>query len=141
MGTDANKALVLRFINEVQIGKDLSVVDKLFSPDLVNHLHSGDQHQAVGEFKDTLAGFFRAFPDLKVTVNEQIAEGDTVATLKTFSATHEVDFFGVPASGRQVEFRVMEFMKVKDGKITDHWGMIDRPTLMTQIGSPGLSLQ
>ncbi len=137
MGTDANKAVVMRFINEVQIGKDLDVIDELFSPDLVNHPYSGDQHRAIGQFKDTLAGFFRAFPDLNVTVNEQIAEGDTVATLKTFSATHDGDFFGVPASGKQVEFRVMEFMKVKDGKITDHWGMIDRPTLMRQIETGG----
>ena len=85
--------------------------------------------------KDALENFFGAFPDLDVVVLEQIAEGDLVSTLKLFKGTHAGTFRGVPPTGRSVEFRVMEFMKIKDRKITDHWGMVDLTTLMRQLGT------
>ena len=133
MTSDANKAVVLRFINEVQIGKDLSVVDDLFSPELSNHTASGNQDPSIQGMKDTLRSFFLAFPDLDVEVVEQIGEEDLVSTLKIFKGTHRGTFRGIAPTGNPVEFRVMEFMKVSNNKITDHWGMVDMNTLMRQI--------
>lgn len=132
--SEENKAIVLRFIDEVQTGKNLSVVDDLFSPDLVDHDASGNHEWGARGMKDALENFFRAFPDLNVVVFEQIAEGDLVSTLKLFKGTHAGTFRGVPPSGRSVEFRVMEFIKIRTA-ITDHWGMVDLMTLMRQIGS------
>ena len=60
MAGEANKAVVLRFINEVRIGKDLSVVDELYSPELANHTASGNQDFFVQGMKDALDGFFRS---------------------------------------------------------------------------------
>ena len=132
-----NKAVVLRFIDEVQIGKDLSVVDDLFSAELVNHTASGDQDQSVQGMKDALKSFFSAFPDLDVEVVEQIAEGDLVSTLKMFKGTHQGTFRGIAPTGNPVEFRVMELVKVKNGKISDHWGIVESNTLMRQIEGSG----
>lgn len=131
--TDANKALVLRFINEVQIGKDLGLVDELFSPSLVNHSAAGVQKEWREGMKAALRVFFHAFPDLDVEVDLQVAEGDMVSTRKIFRGTHRGEFRGVPPSGNKVEFVVVEFMRVRAGKIIEHWGMVDRPTLMDQI--------
>ena len=135
--SEQNKAIVLRFIDEVQTGKNLAIVDELFSADLVDHDAAGDKDWGAQRMKDELENFFRALPDLNVEVLEQIPEDNLVSTLKTFKGTHAGTFRGVPPTGRSVEFRVMEFMKIKNGKITDHWGMVDLTNLIRQIGSHG----
>ena len=83
--------------------------------------------------KTALKAFFNAFPDLEVEILTQVAEGDVVATHKVFRGTHLGTFLGVAATGRQVEFDVMEFLVLREGKITEHWGMPRIPVLMRQI--------
>lgn len=133
MGTATNKRIVLRFINEVQTGKNLDLVDELFSPDLTMHGANEENLDPRDYMKSALQKFFDAFPDLHVEVLNQVAEGDLVATHKMFRGTHLGDFMGVQPTGRVVEFDVMEFLILRGGTITDHWGMPRIPMLMKQI--------
>ncbi|HKR65411.1 MAG TPA: ester cyclase [Thermoanaerobaculia bacterium] len=76
-----------------------------------------------------------AFPDLRVTISEQLAEDDRVATRKTFRGTHNGDFMGLPASGRPVEFEVIDILTFERGKISEHRVVLDQLGLMRQLGA------
>ena len=78
--------------------------------------------------------FQAAFKD-KVCVDEaRLAEGEWMAAFGRQEATHAGEFMGIPATGKRVEIRYMDFWKVKDGKIVDNWVMVDFPHVMRQLG-------
>jgi len=76
-----------------------------------------------------------AFPDLRVEIHDQVAEGDKVVTRKTFHGTHRGDFMGIPPSGAGVAFDVIDIVRVRNGKMTEHWNVVDALALMTQLGA------
>ncbi len=63
-----------------------------------------------------------------------VAEGDVVATSKTFTGTHQGDWMGIPPTGRRVTIRVMDFCRYRDGRMTEHWNIVDVPGLLAQLG-------
>jgi steroid delta-isomerase-like uncharacterized protein len=76
-----------------------------------------------------------AFPDLHAVIHDQAADGDKVWTRKTFHGTHGAEFMGAPASGRAVTFDVIDVVRVRDGKMVEHWNVVDALTLMQQLGA------
>jgi steroid delta-isomerase-like uncharacterized protein len=67
-----------------------------------------------------------------------VSEGDRVTTYKTFNGTHQGEFMGVPATGRPVSIRVIDIVRFADGKITEHWNVVDVAGLLQQLGAfPG----
>ena len=133
MSTDANKEVVRRFMDEVQSGKNLDVMDELFSPDTLILGAPAENGDPIGLIKSVLQTLFDGFPDLHVELLKMVAEGDTVATLKMFRGTHLGEFRGVQPTGRKVEFDALEFVVLRDGKIVDHWGAPRFALLMKQI--------
>ena len=79
---------------------------------------------------------WQAFPDFSVKIKLQIAEEDMVATLKTFLGTHKGEFMGIPPTGRQIAFDVFDMLRVRDGKVVEHWNVEDSASLMKQLRSP-----
>ena len=65
----------------------------------------------------------KAYPDAVVTINDMFAEGDAVITKKTFAGTNQAEFMGVPATGRRVSFQYVDIMRVRDGRIIEHWNV------------------
>ena len=83
-----------------------------------------------------MVGMFKgAFPDLKVTYDDVIAEGDKVVMRVTNSGTHKGDMMGIPASGKSVNFAEIHIVRMVDGKFAEHWGLEDSMTMMQQIGA------
>jgi steroid delta-isomerase-like uncharacterized protein len=76
-----------------------------------------------------------AFPDHDATVLQMVAEGDLVATHKTFTGTHLGAFFGVPPTGKRATIRVMDFVRYEHGRIAEHWNVVDVAGLMAQLGA------
>jgi steroid delta-isomerase-like uncharacterized protein len=76
-----------------------------------------------------------AFPDLSLDVHDIIAERDRVAILYTLHATHDGEMMGIPASGQRVSSEGMVFARLRDGKVTERWGVQDMLTLLQQIGA------
>ena len=74
-------------------------------------------------------------PDFEVTIVDMIAEGDKVAIRLKWSGTHHGDFMGMTATGNAISIDVFDMFRVQDGKITDHWGVSDTLTMMTQLGA------
>ncbi len=80
--------------------------------------------EAIYQFFNT---FHTAFPDLSITVEDMIAEGDRVAARVTMRGTHLGEFMGVAPTGKPVEVRAIDMFRIANGKIVEHWGHADDP--------------
>ena len=107
MSTEENKAIVRRFVDEVQSGGDIEILDELCSPDFINHSASPGMPAGCEGVKLVTTMFRQAFPDSYFTVEDMIAEGDKVVTRKTFHGTHEGEFMGIPPTRRRVSMWIM----------------------------------
>ena len=132
---EANKAVIRRFVEEVQNQKSEDAYWELNDPGFVNlaPLPPGVSADREGGFA-YLFGFMNAFPDSEVTIDDMIAEGDQVVTKKTFTGTHTGDFAGIAATGNTVTLQFVDIMRVRDGKIIEHWNCIDQLSFMQQLG-------
>jgi len=132
---EGNKAVIRRFVEEVQNQKSEDAYWELNDPDFVNlaPLPPGVTPDREGGFA-YLFGFMNAFPDSRVVIDDMIAEGDQVVTKKTFTGTHTGDFAGIPATGKKVTLQFVDIMRVRDGKIVEHWNCIDQLSFMQQLG-------
>jgi steroid delta-isomerase-like uncharacterized protein len=134
MASEDNKATTRRIPEEVLNQQKLDVVDEILAEDFVNHLTMpGIPNDREGA-KMLFGALFRAFPDLHVTVEQEIAEGDTVVTYNTSSGTQEGEMFGMPATGKRATWNEIHIGRLKDGKVAEHWGLIDLASIMVQLG-------
>jgi steroid delta-isomerase-like uncharacterized protein len=135
MSTEQNKTIVReRFNGEVINQNRLDLIDELLAESFVDHSAVPPLPSTREGVKIYFAAFHAAFSGCHVTVLDQVAEGDTVVTRKTFHGTHTSAFFGIPATGRSVSFAVIDILRFQDGKITDHWNVVDQLGLMRQLG-------
>lgn len=134
MSAEDLKKLNNHFYDEVFRRRHLEAVDELLTDDFVEHTPAPGQATDRQGAKDFIGQMLQAFPDLNFEVENQIAEGDTVAAVVTMTGTHNSDFLGVPATGRRVSVAVMDTGRVREGRFTDHWGLVDVPELMAQLG-------
>jgi predicted ester cyclase len=135
--SEANKAMVRRLIEEVQNRHNLAGIDTFFTPNFINHLEAPDlsaELTATERAKVAFSQLFTAFPDLHVTIEDQVAEGDKVVTHKIFHGTHQGTFMGVAPTGRQIAFAVIDILRLDTGKVVEHWAVQDRLALMQQLG-------
>lgn len=125
MTISENKAVVLRFNKEFLEGGNTGVLQEIVAVDFINHtVPPGFPNDVTGliQFATLL---HQAFPDLKIDIHEQVCEGDLVATRKTITATHLGEIMGHAPTGKRVTINVMDFVRLRDGKYTDHWGRND----------------
>ena len=140
MSAEENKAVVRRFVEEVQSHHKLELVDQLFDPSYNDHASFQGSVPGIEGFKQLFGMMLGAFPDLHAIIHDQIAEGDIVVTRKTFEGTHKGDYMGVPPTGKQFELGVIDIFRVVDGRLVEHWMQADSLGMMRQLGlipSPG----
>jgi steroid delta-isomerase-like uncharacterized protein len=133
MSLQENKALVRQFVKEVQNQHNLAALDRLCSPDFVDHSGMTDPPNLEGS-RAFFGMMFAAFPDMHFTIQQQLAEGDRVMTFKTFHGTHRGPFMGIPATGKEVVFDNIDIVTVRAGKLTEHWSVADTLSLLQQLG-------
>jgi steroid delta-isomerase-like uncharacterized protein len=129
-----SKVNARRFFEEMQSQGNLTVADDIFASDFVFHTPFGDMHGPEGA-KQFVSKLRTAFPDLQVTVKDQIAEGDKVATHWTARGTHQDKFQGIPATGKQMKIRGIVISQIANGKIIEQWGNPDVLGMMQQLGA------
>lgn len=136
MSPEANKALYRRFLEEVANRGELTLIDQYLSPDFIEH---EEMPPGTPAGREGVKHYFRewrtAFPDVRVTVDLEVAEGDLLTCYETWQGTHTAPFVGIPASGNPVLFKSIDIVRIADGKIVEHWGVSDTMTLMQQIGA------
>ena len=129
-----NKALFRRTYEEFFNQRNDSIADELVAPDFINHDAPPGRNRGPESMRGLAAWLRAAFPDLQFTVEELIAEGDTVVGHVTMSGTHEGPFQGVPATGRSVQQAQAHFVRFRDGKAIEHRAVRDDLGLMQQLG-------
>jgi steroid delta-isomerase-like uncharacterized protein len=135
--SEVNKAIVRRFVDEVVNRGDLGAVDELVAPNFLEHDALIPGAQAGRESaKRQYALLHAGFPDLKVTVEDYVAEGERVALRSVWRGTHRGEFLGVAPTGRTIALENLELLRLQRGQIIEHWGLMDGSTLLTLLGVP-----
>ena len=140
MSTEQNKALIRRFYEEVLNKKNTAVIDELLDPNQVNHSLPPGMPADLEGSKQFIGMFLTGFPDLHFTVEDMIAEGDTVVARLTARGTHQGAFMGIPPTGKHVTVTAIDINRLVGGKSVEHWLEMDTLGMMQQLGvipSPG----
>jgi steroid delta-isomerase-like uncharacterized protein len=135
MSAEENKAMFRRLMDEVVNKGNLDIIDELVAADVVEHeeLLPGLPQNREG-VKQFFAILRSAFPDIKATIEDVIAEGDRVVARGTMSGTHQGEFMGIPATGKKVSFGAIDILRITNGKFVEHWGLTDSMAMMQQLG-------
>jgi predicted ester cyclase len=120
--SEENKAMVRRLVEDINTGGEVEAVDELFTP------------RAARRVKRLFAEFRSAFPDWHEEIVELVAEGDRVAGRFRCSGTHRGEFLGGAPTGRRMDVEEVFFLRVKDGRFVDFWGLEDSLGRMRQLG-------
>ena len=131
-----NKMLVQRMVEVVQNQHQLERMVDFFEPNFVNHLDHdpGSPLNSIEKAQQMFRQMFIAFPDLRVTIQQQVGEGDTVMTHKVFAGTHVGVFMGAAPSGKPIRFGVIDILRLENGKIVEHMAIQDRLGMLQQLG-------
>lgn len=129
------KEIARRFLEEAFNGGNLGVVDELVAPEFVNHDAAlPEPTTGIEAAKASIAGYRDAFPDLRLTIEQQVAEGEYVTTRWTARGTHQGDLFGMTATGKQATVTGITIDRIVDGKFVESWTNWDTLGLMQQLG-------
>ena len=134
----ANTTWVHRWFEQVWNEGDPNAIDQLMTADAVMHGlgEAGRDMPGSAPFKEFAARFRGAFPDVRITVDATVEEGDMIAARWTATMTHSGGDLGIPATGRRVTVTGMSMARVRDGLMVEGWNNWDTMALMQQIGAP-----
>ena len=132
-----NKELMRRWFEEVWNRGESARISDFRSPEAVAiGLEEGNSpSHGPTPFKAFFTNMREAFPDLHITIDDMLAEGDRVAVRLTANGTHQGRAFGITPSGRKVTFSGIVIARISDGKIVEGWNSLDRLELLRQIGA------
>ena len=131
---EKNKAIVMRFAEEVFNQKKLNVVDEIFHPKAISHDPVVSSMEDITLMKQAIAAYITAFPDLHAKKTMLIAEGDKVIGHWIVTGTHQGEFFGIPPTGKKAVWSCINMLRFADGKIAEVWWSYDALGIMQQLG-------
>jgi len=134
MSLNAIKTVVRRFNEEVIAKGNRASFEALISPDFVNRSAPPGAPNGPQSMWDTFENVLRpALSNLRVTIHDQVAEGDKVTTRKTITGTHVGTLMGVEATGRTVTIDVIDIVRVAQGRYAEHWGLNTLAAVLAQL--------
>lgn len=135
MVAEANKAIIRRYFEEGWNKGNSDAAAEVFSEDYVNHNPGIPGMPAGRKGVKVLIGAFRSvFPDLTYTIEDQIADGDSVVTRWTLTGTQMGEFQGLPPTGKRVSVSGIQIDRIQHGKIVEHWRETDILGMLQQLG-------
>ena len=138
MSAEENKAIMRRFWDVWEEG-NIDLLDELLAPVYINHtLATPDLPPGPEGVKEVVSMFRSGMPDLRVVIEDMIAEGDKVATHYALEGTHRGELFGVPPTGQRLSIKSITVERVSEGKILEHWRVTDELGMMRQLGVFGV---
>lgn len=141
MSTLQNKQTLRDFYDHVVNERKFYLVNEYVDESFTDHNPEPGQDNRRTGIKPMFQGFVEAFPDLRMTYEHMVAEGDLVCARCTIKGTHLGTFNGVAPTGRNFEIQGFDWARFKNGKMTERWGVFDMASVMTGIGAvPGPSV-
>jgi steroid delta-isomerase-like uncharacterized protein len=132
MSTDA-KEITRRFYEEIINQKNVHAIDRFCTMDFVDHNPPPGGKGTLDATKQQFLDLVAAFPDLKMVVEDQIAEGDRVVNRVLMCGTHKGQYMGMPGSGKPIEIGGIDILRMVNGKAAERWGYFDDVKLMQQL--------
>jgi len=137
MSIERNKELVRRLFEDVLNGGRLGLLDQLIGNGYVEHNPSHNQASGAAGVRAKVESLKAAFPDIRFVLEELIAEGAIVAARYQWRGTHKGTFLGIAPTGRRLAVRGMDFYRIEDGKLLEHWDNVDEFGMLSQLGDLG----
>ena len=131
--SEENKALA-RLSWEIVTEGAQAPLEEVYAADFVFHQPDEDIHGVEG-LRQFVSMIFEAFPDFRVTLEDEIAEGDKVVSRWTGQGTHKGELMGIAPTGNQVRVTGITIHRIEDGKIVEEWENFDALGMMQQIGA------
>ena len=131
MTPEEHKMIVRRFFEEAWNRQNLDVVDDIFAPTVIFNGQSISREA----LKQALASRRLAFPDIQVTVDDQVAEGEKVSTRRTWQATHQGPYRGVAPTGKHVKWTQISIVRFSEGRIVEDCAVADELSILQQLGA------
>ncbi len=130
MSTEDHKLLLRRRIDDIWNNGNMAAIDEVIAADYVSN------GQPIGRdgFTQFVTAVRSAFPDLRFTINDMVAETDKLAVRYTGHATHQGEFSGIPATGKSITITGIDMFRIADGKIVEEWLRFDRLGMRQQMG-------
>ena len=134
--SEANKAIARRFIEEAFNKGNMAALDEIVAPGHTNTGPGSIPGLPPGPegSKQIVSVYRNAFPDIHITVEDQIADGDKVASRWTARGTHKGELTGIPPTGKSAVVTGMCIDRIVNGKIVESWGIFDQLGMLTQLG-------
>lgn len=125
-GTEHNKSLVRKIVDEMFNLGNLDVASEIFAPEFVDRGHEmlGNKQGGPDGFARFVQAVRIALPDIEATIQAMVAEDDYVAMWNTATGTHRGELFGMPASGKRISMKDFHFFRFVNGKIVEHWNQV-----------------
>ncbi|MGW7265911.1 ester cyclase [Streptomyces sp. NPDC054842] len=137
-GTTDNTTTLHRFHSAVNSGDPetvLKAIDEFVAPDVLFHAPVPTGETGAKALKKVWGVLLRAFPDIRVTIEETIAEGDKVVSRNTVTGTHQGEYRGLAPTGRAVTYSEIFVFRFADGRIAEIRGVVDVLTQLRQLGA------
>ena len=134
MSNEDNKALIRRFYEEVFNKRNLAAINDFYAPDHIDHTLPPGLPVSLEGTKQAIATMLEGFPDLRITNEDMIAEGDKVVIRFTTHGTQQGTLGRIPPTGEQVAVSTIEITRIAGGKIVEDWGLDDRLGMLQQLG-------
>jgi predicted ester cyclase len=131
---ETNKAVVLRYVEDVWNRHDLDAIDGLVSPDYVNHAATTDEYRHGGA-RHIWEWLLSVFPDHHFDIEHIVAHGETVAILGMCTGTHEGELMEIAPTGKRFAARQSHWFRVVDGMVAEHLAVRDDLGMLQQLGA------
>ncbi|MBN1163731.1 MAG: ester cyclase [Candidatus Krumholzibacteriota bacterium] len=137
MGDDLekNKRIVRDYITRVLNTGDVGKISEYISPVYVEIYRNGKHQLGIDGARDHIRGVRETYPDLELTVERQIAEGEWVVTLITARGTHQGEWLGIKPTGKKVEYTGVNVDRIREGLIVEHGGAVNLLETLLEIGA------
>jgi steroid delta-isomerase-like uncharacterized protein len=134
-GTETNRVVARRFGEEVWGRGDVQAAEEVLAEDFIEHNPVAGQGPGREGHKQVLKEWRSAFPDLTITVDDLLADGDLVGLRWTADATHRGELMGMPATGRRVTLTGIDILRIVDGRIVERWSEFNNTGMLQQLGA------
>ena len=135
MSLEDNKAIIRAYVEAVWNQQQLDRADEFMAPDFLDHASLPGQAPGLAGAKNKWAMYQAGIPDLRVTIEDLVAEGDKVGVRRTYEGTHKGELLGVPPTGNHIQFGGISIFRLIRGKITESWEQVNLLALMQQVGA------